>query len=198
MQVSVTFRQLDPTDALKEFAAEKVAKLQKYIHTPTDARVVLSVERYMHKADIKLSAYGMVIRGEEKSDDMYASIDKAVSKIERQVKRYQKKLTSHKPREGARMKIKLNVMEAARETSATAELDAVTAPAAVEEAAHAIVETKEFNAEPLTPDEAVMQMDLLHNDFLVFVNANTGEVNVIYRRSDENYGLIEAHGTAAG
>ena len=100
MQVSVTFRHMDATEALKAFAAEKVSKIEKYILTPTDAHVVLSVERHQHRAEINVSANGMRIRGEESSGDMYGSIDAAAQKIERQLKRYRNKLANHKAREG--------------------------------------------------------------------------------------------------
>ncbi len=197
MQVSFTFRQMEPSDALKEFAAEKVEKIQKYIHTPCDAHVVLSVEKYMHKADILIKAHGMMMRGEEKSEDMYGSIDRAVDRIERQVKRYRNKLTSHKPREGAAAKVTLNYLEALRTAEAEAASSAASSPAATAAAnANAlppeIVETKEIEAHPMSVEEAVMQMDLLHNDFLVFLNVGSGAMNVLYRRKEGSYGLIEA------
>lgn len=190
MQVSFTFRHMEPTEALKAFATEKIEKIQKYIHTPCDAHVVLSVEKYMHKADILIKAHGVMMRGEEKSEDMYGSIDRAVERIERQVKRYKKKLTSHKPREGAAAKVTLNYLEALRdEEEAKAEEKTGLPPQ--------VVETKEIEALPMTVEEAVMQMDLLHNDFLVFVNVGSGAMNVLYRRKEGRYGLIEAPKQAA-
>ena len=192
MQVSVTFRHMDPTQALKDFAYEKVARIEKYIHTPMDANVVLSTERYMHKADITIKAHGFMMRGQEKSEDMYSSIDGAVDKIERQVRKYRKKITNHKPREGQRMKVRLNYMEppeAFQETEATEQLDTEINAAPTP----AIAKTQELDAHPLSINEAIIQMDLMHNDFLVFVNAETNEVNVLYRREDEGLGLIETH-----
>lgn len=183
MQVSVTFRHMEPTEALKEFAAEKVARIEKFIHTSTDAHVVLSVEKYMHKADILIKAHGVMMRGQEKSEDMYSSIDGAVDKIERQVKRYRNKLTNHKPREGQAYKVTLNYLEALREPEPKPALD---------ELPPQIVETKEIEAHFMTVEEALMQMDLLHNDFLVFLNAGSGEMNVLYRRKEGSFGLIEA------
>lgn len=185
MQVSVTFRHMDPTEALKDFAAEKVARIQKYIQKPTDAEVVLSVEKYMHQADITIKAHGMMMRGKEKSEDMYASIDRAMAKIERQVKRYRDKLSSHKAREGKAAKIKLNVIEASRQATEPAqESNGNGLPPE-------IIESKEVVAPTLTVDEALMQMDLLHNDFLVFTNVKSGVINVLYRRKEGNFGLIE-------
>lgn len=198
MQVSVTFRHMEPTEALKEFAAEKVEKIQKYIHTPCDAHVVLSVEKYMHKADILIKAHGVMMRGEEKSEDMYGSIDRAVERIERQVKRYRNKLTSHKPREGAMAKVTLNYLEALREAEADVPVNGATSNETKSNGLPPeIVETKEIEAHHMTVEEAVMQMDLLHNDFLVFLNAGSGEMNVLYRRKEGSYGLIEAPKHAA-
>lgn len=181
MQVSVTFRHMDATDALKSFAAEKVSKIEKYIHTPTDAHVVLSVEKHLHRAEINVSANGMRIRGEESSADMYGSIDAAAAKIERQLKRYRNKLANHKAREGHASKVRLSYVET--QGDAAQELTA--------EAPTAIVETKEIDARPMLVEEAIMQMDLLHSDFIVFFNAKTNNVNVLYRRKEGNFGLIE-------
>lgn len=197
MQVSVTFRHMDPTQALKDFASDKVARIEKYIQTPMDANVVLSTERYMHKADITIKAHGFMMRGQEKSEDMYASIDGAVDKIERQVRKYRKKLKNHKPREGQKMKIRLNYMEPLDELEALAQEKTMDITEQVDSTipleAPIINKTQELDAHPLTVNEAVMQMDLLHNDFLVFVNAETTEVNVLYRRKDAGLGLIETH-----
>ncbi len=188
MQVSVTFRHMDPTQALKEFAAEKVARIQKYVHAPADAHVVLSVEKYMHKADITIKAHGMMMRGKEKSEDMYASIDRAMSKIERQVKRYKDRLAKHQAKQGQDAKIKLNILEAARGGS-------FQGPSSTDDGGSTlppeIIETKEVEARRMSVDEAIMQMDLLHNDFLVFVNDRTDTINVLYRRQEGNFGLIE-------
>ena len=180
MQVSVTFRHMDPTASLKEFASEKAARIEKYLHSSCDAHVVLSVEKYMHQADITIRAHGVMMRGKEKSEDMYNSIDRAVSKIERQVKRYRNKLTSHKPREGVAAKVRLNYLAAEAEPE----------PELVEVHPQ-VVESKELDAKPMTVEEAVMQMDLLDNDFLVFVNATSGGMNVLYRKTEGRFGLIE-------
>lgn len=182
MQVSVTFRHMDATDSLKAFASEKVSRIEKYIHTPTDAHVVLSVEKHLHRAEINVIANGMRVRGEESSADMYGSIDGAAQKIERQLKRYRNKLAGHKQREGHASKVRLSYVDSPADLS---ELPAETPP-------HAIVETKDLDAPPMMVEEAIMQMDLMHNDFFVFINAKTNAVNVVYRRKEGNFGLIEA------
>ncbi len=185
MQVSVTFRHMDATDALKAFAAEKVSRIEKYIHTPTDAHVVLSVEKHLHRAEINVSANGLRLRGEETSADMYGSIDGAAAKIERQLKRYKNKLATHQARDGHASKVKLTYVDTGPDVS---ELPAETPTS--------IVETKEIDASPMLVEEAIMQMDLMHQDFIVFVNAKTNAVNVLYRRKEGNFGLIEPPRTA--
>ncbi len=187
MQVNVTFRHMDATDALKSFAAEKVQRIEKYISTPADADVVLSVEKYMHKADITIKAHGMMMRGKEKSEDMYASIDRAMQKIEKQVRRYRDKISNHKPRGGSTAKITMNVLAAER---ASSEMESQADQPAVEH--DQVVETKEIHAQMMTVSEAQMQMDLLHNEFFVFLNADSGSMCVLFRRKDGNLGLIDA------
>ncbi|MBN2358178.1 MAG: ribosome-associated translation inhibitor RaiA [Deltaproteobacteria bacterium] len=185
MQVSVTFRQMDPTPALKEHATDRVQKISKYVANleSSDASVVLSIEKYMHKADITINSRGLMIRGSEKSDDMYASIDRAIDKIERQLKRYREKVKRHKPRQAdGNYRVRLNVIE-----GMTGEEEEAGAPPV----SPRITQTEEFAAAPMSVDEAIMQMDLLDNNFLVFQNALTSQINVVYRRKDDNYGLIE-------
>jgi putative sigma-54 modulation protein len=180
MQVSVTFRHMEATDALKSFASDKVSRIEKYIHTPTDAHVVLSVEKHMHRAEINVTANGIRIRGEETSPDMYGSIDGAAAKIERQLKRYRNKLASHKPREGHAMKVKHNVIAMEPEVGE----QAAEMPARV-------LHHEEVDVRPMLLEEAIMQMDLLHEEFHVFQNAKTDTMNVLYRRKDGSLGLIE-------
>jgi putative sigma-54 modulation protein len=186
MQVSVTFRHMDPTAALKSFASEKVQRIGKLSHKLTEAHVVLSLEKYMHKADITLTANGLTIRGEEKSEDMYASIDRAIDKIERQLKRYQEKVKDHKAREDGKFKVRLNVLE-----PEPVEEEVPLQPAKASPPPK-VIKTREFLAKPMSVDDAIMQMDLINNDFLVFQNATSSEINVIYRRKDGTFGLIEA------
>src|SRR5262249_44007072 len=140
-------------------------------------------------ADVMITLHnGIVIKGEETTEDMYSSIDLVMAKIERQCRRYKEKIRSHKGAESihARREIVHSVMEAAGEPSAQ--------PAPTEE--FQIVKKSKFFAQPMTPSEAVMQMNLLGNDFLVFTNASSQEVNVVYRRGDGTFGLIETGANA--
>jgi putative sigma-54 modulation protein len=187
MQMNITFRHIDPIDSLKNYAREKVERVNKYLDQAPEATVVLSLERHLHHADISIHSGTYVLRGREKSEDMYASIDLAMDKIERQLKRYKEKLKGHHGRERVhhrhelveQLKIRHQVFEATAEP--TAEVDAVK-----------VVKTNEFLTKPMSVDEAVMQMDLMNNGFLVFTNSTTMEMNVVYHRKDGTIGLIEA------
>ena len=186
MQLNITFRHLDPIDSLKNYAREKVERVNKYLDKATEATVVLSLERHLHHADISIHSGSFLLRGKERSEDMYASIDLAMDKIERQLKRYKEKLKSHHGRERVHhrqdlLKVRHQVFEAQ---------GAEELPAA--DAAPKVVKTNEFLTRPMAIEEAIMQMDLMNNDFYVFTNSTTMEMNVVYHRKDGTIGLIEA------
>lgn len=190
MQLNITFRHLDSSDSLKQYAQEKVGRIHKYIGDTGEAHIVLSLERHLHHADITLRSGQFFLRGSDKSPDMYASIDVAVDKIERQFKRYKEKLKHHHGRdrvhhgEGAlkNLKVRYDVLDVPEPEKV-----------ASEESPHSrVVRTNEFLVKPMNLDEAVMQMDLMNNDFFVFTNADSHEMNVLYRRKDGHFGLIEA------
>lgn len=179
MHTTVTFRQMGTSDALRGHAEEKTRRMTKYFDEAAEAHVVLSMERYLHKAEVNIFAHGMVMHSKEASSDMYNSIDRAMDKIEKQVKRYRDRIIRLRPKNGAKLKMRYQLLETAPETEHTNELPPT------------IIETKEFHAAPMMLDEAVMQMDLLHNDILVFLNIKTNQVNVLYRKNGNKYGLIE-------
>ena len=189
MQLNITFRHLDPIDSLKNYAREKVERVNKYLDKATEAHVVLSLERHLHHADISIHSGTFLLRGKERSEDMYASIDLAMDKIERQLKRYKEKLKHHHGRERVhhrqglveQMKVRHQVFE----SQGTGELPN-------EAAEQKVVKTNEFLAHPMGVEEAIMQMDLMNNDFYVFTNSTTMEMNVVYHRKDGTIGLIEA------
>jgi putative sigma-54 modulation protein len=186
MQLNITFRQMETSDALKDYAREKVDRVNKYLDKAGEAHVVLSLERHLHHADITVHSGIFVLRGKEKSEDMYASIDLAVEKIEKQLKRYKDKLKNHHGKKFVHhqlgvlndQRIRHNVVAVTPEDKAT-DLPRV-------------IRTNDLIARPMSVDEAVMQMDLINNDFLVFTNVQSNEMNVVYRRKDGHYGLIEA------
>lgn len=190
MQLSVTFRHMESTDALRDYAQDKIERIKKYFPDPIKAHVVLICDRgYNHTADVMLTLHnGLAIKGIETTEDMYSSIDLVMAKIERQVRRYKEKIRSHKGSEGlhGQREITHSVLAVPDEAAAAASDGAVAAVGEPE-----IIKKSKFFAKPLTPPEAVMQMNLLGNDFLVFTNAASHEVNVVYRRGDGTYGLIE-------
>ena len=196
MQLSVTFRHMDSTDALREYAREKVERIRKYFPDPIKAHVVLVCDRgYNHTADVMITLHnGLVIKGVETTEDMYSSIDLVMAKIERQVRRYKEKIRSHKGAEGLhgqREIIHTVLADRDQQSGEGLPLDDRSQAALAAASDPAIVKKSKFFARPMTPPEAVMQMNLLGNDFLVFTNASSHEVNVVYRRGDGTYGLIE-------
>ncbi|HZI12789.1 MAG TPA: ribosome-associated translation inhibitor RaiA [Myxococcus sp.] len=215
MQFNITFRQFGTSDSLKEYAREKVERVNKLLDRAGEAHVVLSLERHLHHADITIHSGSWVLRGRDKSDDMYASIDLAMDKIERQLRRYRDKLKTHHGREKVhhrqdlvnQLKVRHAVFELpdAEELAELADTGAAAAPprpATVVPApvAPAASERREIRAthlavKPLSVDEAVMQMNLMNNDFYVFHNLASDSLCIVYRRKDGKgqYGLIEPH-----
>jgi putative sigma-54 modulation protein len=194
MQMSVTFRHMDATDALRNYAQEKLDRIRKYFPDPIKAHVVLDCERgYNHLAEVVITLQtGLVIAGEETTEDMYSSIDLVMAKIERQVRRYKEKIRSHKGGESIH-----GHREFSHKVVQMDEAESEQAPSNDNKGDVKIIRESSFVAKPLTPEEAVMHMNLLHNDFLVFSNAVTHDVNVVYRRADGTYGLIETGKGAA-
>jgi len=177
MQIAVTFRHMEASESVRAYVEEKLSRVKKYIDEPVDAQVALSVEKKIrHSAEVTLVAKGVTIKGSEETADMYAAIDLVVDKIERQLKRYKEKLKGHKPSAERGREVQKTVISAESiDTGAGEPL---------------IIETTSFPVKPMAVEEAVMQMDLLHKEFLVFTDAKSEEINVVYRRKDGNYGLI--------
>ncbi len=171
MGVQIRGRNIEVTEALKEYINKRLRKLEKHINNLGEAQVTLSVVRGFHRIEVTTPINGMILRGEESTDDMYASIDLVVDKLEKQIEKYKGKLQ----RRGARVASNLKAPVAAN----------------VEEDGPRLVRTKRFAIKPMPVDEAVLQMNLLGHNFFVFSNAETDEVNVVYKRKDGNYGLIE-------
>ena len=193
MQMSVTFRHMDATEALKTYAQEKIDRVRKYFPDPIKAHVVLDCERgYNHVAEVVITLHsGLVIAGEETTEDMYSSIDLVMAKIERQVRRYKEKIRSHKGAHSIHGQREMSHKVMSLEEAPEEKSEASTQQPEVK-----IIRETRFVAQPMTPEEAVMQMNLRSNDFLVFSNAATHDVNVVYRRADGTYGLIETGNVA--
>lgn len=187
MQLNITFRNLDASESLKEYAREKVERVNKYLDRAGEAHVVLSLERHIHYADITIYSGRYVLRGTGDTPDMYASLDAAMDKIEKQLIRYKEKLKNHHGRDRAHhrrdllesaLKVRHNVISLPESPDADAPPE--------------VIKSDELVASPMTVDEAVMQMDLMNNDFLVFTNSASNQMNVVYRRKDGHYGVLDA------
>lgn len=185
MHLTVAGKNVQVTPALRDHAERKVGKLQKYFDDgrPVRAEVVLSTERERHIAEVTIQVGSLLVRGVGKTDDMYVSIDAAVDRIARQVRKYKTRINrklqeppkTAKPAAGAPV---------AEDTLA---VDGQTGDADEPR----VVRVKRFAFKPMTVDEAILQMELLGHDFFVYTDGTTDEVNVLYRRRDGNYGLIE-------
>lgn len=172
------------TEALRDYASKKIGKLERYFERPldTDVHITLSVIRELHTVEVTIPIPGLVLRAEERSEDMYASIDLVMEKLEQQIRKHKTKV-SKKIRHGAGQKAVFK--------------EAVVAPIAVAEEdaddddLYDVVKTKRFQLKPMDVEEAILQMNLVGHNFYVFSNADTREVNVVYKRNDGRYGLIE-------
>jgi putative sigma-54 modulation protein len=176
MRLQVKGKNLDVSDSIRSYAEEKLKKLERQLADPTQIEVELSVERNPsisanHVAEATIWTKGPTLRAREASADMRASIDQLVDKLERQVTRYKEKRRRRNVRDNG--------------TYLQAE------PVLPDESEGLIVKTKQFAVKPMSPEEAVLQLELVGHDFFVFQNGETGEVNVVYRRRDGRYGLIE-------
>ena len=171
MKVNVSGKNFDVTRALKEYAEKKVGRLERFFETNVEAQVTLSVEKNRHITEVTMPINGMLLRGETETQDMYSSIDMVVDKLEKQIEKYKTKISRNIKKSSLRYNDK--------EHKATKDNEPK------------IVRVKRFALKPMDIEEAVMQMDLLGHDFFVFSNAESNEVNVVYKRRDGNYGLID-------
>ncbi|MHB8926530.1 MAG: ribosome hibernation-promoting factor, HPF/YfiA family [Bacillota bacterium] len=173
MQIALRGKNLQITQSLREYVEKKVGKIEKYFDNLTSAQVTLGVEKDRRIVEVTIPVNGIILRGEEATGDMYSSIDLVMDKLEKQVEKYRTQIYRRFRREGAK-------------PPSTEER-----PAAETDEPFRVVKTKRFPIKPMAVDEAIMQMNLVGHDFFVFANAETEKVNVIYRRHDGDYGLIE-------
>lgn len=179
MRFRITGKNFDITEALKDRVVKKIGKLDKFFSPDTEVQVTMGVERNRHIFEVTIPYNGVVFRAEVDNEDMYACIDKSVDIIEKQIGKNKSRLEK-RLREGAFVPAHTDLTLEAAET---AEVE--------EEREFKIVRTKKFAIKPMAVDEAVMQMNLVGHEFFVFSNADTNKVNVVYRRKNGDYGLIE-------
>ena len=173
MQTSVTFKNLDPSDTLKSYVADKLNRFDRLLENPAEANVVLSVEKFRHIAEININGDRLTINGKEETIDMYSAIDMVLDKLEKQIKKNKQKIRERRP--GSKTK-----------NFAIEEESAVP-----DEENERQVRVKNIEYKPMDVEEAVLQMELMTDNFLVFTNARSDRVNVLYRRKDGHYGLIQ-------
>ena len=173
MRFIISGKNIDVTEGLRSTIEQKLGKLERYFTPETEIIVTLSVEKERQKIEVTIPVKGNIIRSEQVSDDMYVSIDLVEEVIERQLRKYKNKLID-KHQEGGSFQSKFMEEEAD-----------------VDDGEIKIVRTKRFGMKPMFPEDACVQMELLGHNFFVFSNAETDEVNVVYKRKDGAYGLIE-------
>jgi putative sigma-54 modulation protein len=174
MKYIISGKNIDVTAGLRTAIEQKLGKLERYFTPETDIIVTLSVEKERQKIEVTIPLKGTIIRSEQVSDDMYVSIDLVEEVIERQLRRYKKK-----------------IIDKHQEGSGYFSTDLFDVPADEDSNEIKIVRTKRFGMKPMFPEDACVQMELLGHAFFVFQNAETDEVNVVYKRKDGSYGLIE-------
>lgn len=173
MKFTIVGKNIDVTPGLKEAVEDKIGKLEKYFTPDTNANVTLSVDKEQHKIEVTIPVKGKIIRSEQASSDMYVSIDLVEEVIERQLKKYKNKLVDKKQAEASNFK---------KEYIETTDVD---------DDEIKIERVKKFDLKPMYIEDAAVQMELLGHEFFVFVNAETDQVNVVYKRKKGSYGLIE-------
>ncbi|MFQ5780810.1 MAG: ribosome hibernation-promoting factor, HPF/YfiA family [Nitrospiria bacterium] len=171
MEVLITGRQLEVTPALRQYVENRAKKIEKYTPKASQITFTLKIEKYRHLAEVLVKVNGFILQSEQETDAMYASVDKAMAKIERQFRKYKEKLCNHRVQHG---------------------IVAEGKPPAGGEPALRIMKRKKFEIRSMALSEAALQMELLDKDFFLFGNHEDQHLNVLYKRKDGTLGLIEA------
>lgn len=173
MKITVKGKNISVTEALRDKVEKKLSKLDKYFNPNIEAHVTLSVQKNRHIIEVTIPFGGVILRGEERNEDMYASIDLVLDKLEGQIRKQKTKLLKRK------------------RSSDSLKFQFIPDQKDDEKEDHKIVKTKRFAVKPMSAEEAVLQMELLGHNFFVYEAAENGDVNVVYKRKDGDYGLIE-------
>ena len=172
MKFVISGKNIDVTEGLKNAVEDKLGKLERYFTSDTEIIVTLSVEKERQKIEVTIPVKGNIIRSEQVSSDMYVSIDLVEEIIERQLRKYKNKIIDKKQSSGFQPEfVEKDFEEDGNEIK--------------------IIRTKKFGFKPMYPEDACVQMELLGHSFFVFVNAETEQVNVVYKRKANTYGMIE-------
>lgn len=181
MNINIRGENLEVTGALREYVEKKLNKLERYLDIPpaSDAHVTLRVQKDKQNVEVTIPLRGAVLRAEEKNSDMYASIDLVVDKLEGQIRKHKTKANRKFNREGGIRNLFAENDKAAIATYSDEEDDLE------------VVRTKKFTMKPMDVEEAILQMNLIGHTFFVFANMDNDQINVVYKRDDGRYGLIE-------
>jgi putative sigma-54 modulation protein len=174
MQTSVTFKNLDPSEHLKAYVGDKLDRFDKFLDNPAEANVVLAVEKFRHIAEINIAGDKLNIIGKEETNDMYSAIDMVLDKLEKQIKKNKQKIRERRSTAKSRNR---SIIEEADYLS--------------DDEVERQIKIRNIEYKPMDIEEAVLQMDLIEDNFLVFTNARSDQINVLYRRRDGHYGLIQ-------
>ncbi len=174
MQTSVTFKNLDPSDHLKSYVGDKLDRFDKFLDNPAEANVVLAVEKFRHIAEINISGDRLSINGKEETVDMYSAIDMVLDKLEKQIKKNKEKIRERRSASKNRNRALLEDISSSPDDDIERQ-----------------IKVRNIEYKPMDVEEAVLQMDLIEDNFLVFTNARSDKINVLYRRRDGHYGLIQ-------
>ena len=199
MQFAVTFRHMEPTEALKTYAKDRMERVRKYLPDPISCHVVLSTERHNHRIDVTFQLHnGLSVAGHETTENMYSSIDLCIAKIERQVRKYKGKLEGMKARPHHVHALPWSHSIVSEAFGGMEETNGNGKPATIPppdvnspNPDYKVVKTEKFHAQPMSVADAIVQLNLLHEPFLVFRHDTDGRVAVVYKREDGAYGLIE-------
>lgn len=185
MKFNIRGENVEVTPALREYAQKKLSRLKRYFDEELDleVNVTLKVRRDGHGVEVTIPMPRLLLRAEEKSGDMYASVDLVVEKLERQIRKYKTKINRKLRQDGS---VKQLVQQVSGESQPKVATEMETEADGID-----IVRVKRFNLKPMDAEEAVLQMDLLGHNFFVFSDAETNKVSVVYKRKDGRYGLIQ-------
>ncbi len=172
MQIAITFKNIDTSENIKRHIAEKIEKLDKLLDNQGEATAVLSVEKFRNIAEISITGDRLVLNAKEETSDIYSSIDAAIDKLDKQIKKNKEKIKTKRTKNKEKW---------------LSQPENIVKPDQAEQE----IKVENIDYKPMYPEDAVMQLDIEESNFLVFTNAKTGRVNVVYHRNDGHYGLIQ-------
>lgn len=190
--IQITGRHVEVTDSMKAYAMEKISKIERFSNRIIDVNVVMDIQKIEHRVEITMKIGNIFITSQVGTPDMYASIDKAVAKIEAQLRRYKTKIQNHHVKGRSEVDMIVNIISPPAPVNEENLEDEINQPEYLESyEPHTIVKQETMSLKTLTYDEAVMKMELSNAPFLVFKNEVDQKLKIIYRRPDGNYGMIE-------